>query len=272
MSGGHGFVVAVAAAAAAAAASATRSGLPAASAPAAPRQIVVTDMDETLIRNKSTGYVIAFLLHCRCYLRLIFSLPLALFLIPLSKVSRAGAVRLMYWLAFRGLRVEKAERVAAGRLTERYARDLQDPAASAILAADAAVVITASPEFMARPWLEKYLGVPAANVYGAVLEVVNGRFTGRTGDLPIGQKKVDLLLSNADCVADGAVTTGYGDHPTDVPFLEACNRGVLVHPLPAEQSGACAFEPAQPFDLSKLDLEPSEPTARTGAAVGVDDA
>jgi len=258
------------AAAAAAAASATRSGLPAASAPAAPRQIVVTDMDETLIRNKSTGYVIAFLLHCRCYLRLIFSLPLALFLIPLSKVSRSGAVRVMYWLAFRGLRVEKAERVAAGRLTERYARDLQDPAASAILAADAAVVITASPEFMARPWLEKYLGVPAANVYGAVLEVVNGRFTGRTGDLPIGQKKVDLMLSNTDCVADGAVTTGYGDHPTDVPFLEACSRGVLVHQLPAEQSGACVFEPAMPFDVSKLGLEPLEPTAR--AAVGVEKA
>ena len=26
----------------------------------------------------------------------------------------------------------------------------------------------------------------------------------------------------------GATTTGYGDHPTDIPFLRACDRGVLV--------------------------------------------
>jgi len=219
------------------------------------RTVVVTDMDETLISKKSTGYIIKFLVQCRAYLRLFFSLPLALFLIPLSKVSRSLAVRLMYWLAFRGLRVDKAKQIAAGQLSEQYARDLQDPAASAVLAADAAVVITASPDFMARPWLEKYLNVPADNVYGAELEVgKNGRFTGRTGDLPIGQKKVELLQSSAVCVGDGVVTTGYGDHPTDVPFLEACSRGVLVHALPEEEAGACDYEAASPFDLSKLGL------------------
>ena len=65
--------------------------------------------------------------------------------------------------------------VAAEALSPRYAADLQDPAASAVLAADAAVVITASPTFMAKPWLEKYLGVPASNVYGADLLERNGR-------------------------------------------------------------------------------------------------
>jgi hypothetical protein len=38
----------------------------------------------------------------------------------------------------------------------------QDPAASAVLAADDAIVITASPDFMARPWLEQYLKVSSA--------------------------------------------------------------------------------------------------------------
>ena len=60
-------------------------------------------------------------------------------------------------------------------LPERYVADLQDPAASALLTADDAVVITASPTFMARPWLEKYLGVASANVYGAELIERHGR-------------------------------------------------------------------------------------------------
>jgi hypothetical protein len=138
----------------------------------------------------STPQVIKFLVHYKAWLRLLVSLPLAALLIPLSKVSRSLAVRVMYWLAFRGVRVEKAERIARERLGDSYVRDLQDPAASAVLDADEAVVITASPTFMARPWLGKYLGVSESNVYGADLEVVNGRFTGKTGDLPIGQKKV----------------------------------------------------------------------------------
>ena len=28
---------------------------------------------------------------------------------------------------------------------------------------------------------------------------------------------------------DGTSSTGYGDHPTDMPMLQACDRGVLVH-------------------------------------------
>ena len=75
------------------------------------KTVVVTDMDETLITSKSTGYVIKFLVHYKAFLRLAVTLPCALFLIPLSKVSRSLAVRIMYWLAFRGIRVDKAKRV-----------------------------------------------------------------------------------------------------------------------------------------------------------------
>ena len=72
----------------------------------AARSAVVTDMDETLISKKSTGFVIEFCKQKRAFVRLAFALPLALLLIPLSKFSRALAVRVMYWLAFRGVRVK----------------------------------------------------------------------------------------------------------------------------------------------------------------------
>lgn len=205
-------------------------------------------MDETLISKKSTGYIIKFLFMYRAYIRLFFFLWIGAFLIPISKISRTFAVRVLYFMAFRGLRVDRAEAVASEQLAALYVDDLQDPATSAVLDADEAVVLTASPEFMARPWLEQYLNVPSENVYGARIGVHNGRFTGRlTSSLPIGQAKVDLLQACPACVAPNAYLTGYGDHPTDVPFLEACARGVLVHELPDEVRGGCEYEEARPF-------------------------
>uniref|UniRef100_A0A7S2HLC1 Uncharacterized protein n=1 Tax=Haptolina brevifila TaxID=156173 RepID=A0A7S2HLC1_9EUKA len=221
-----------------------------ASAPAA--SVVITDMDETLISKKSTGYVIAFLWHYRAFMRILFLLPpLFPILKLLSQFSRKAAVKLMYFFAFRGLSVERAKRVADEQLSPQYVRDLQDPAASAVLGADAAVIITASPSFMARPWLRKYLGVPATNVYGAELVEINGRFTGfLTGDIPMGETKVDLLKES--CAAGAEFTTGFGDHHTDVPFLRACNRGVLVAKLPESEAAGCEYVAAGPFDMAKL--------------------
>lgn len=224
--------------------------VPAMVAPAASRTVVVTDMDETLIASKSTGYVIKFLMYHKAFLRLAVALPCALFLIPLSKVSRSLAVRIMYWLAFRGIRVDRAQQIAADVLPERYVVDLQDPAASAVLAADDAVVITASPTFMARPWLQKYLDVPAANVYGAELVERNGRFTGATTSLPIGEAKVDIF--KASCAVEPGVTSiGYGDHPTDVPFLEACDSGVLVEQMDEYPPSVTYVAPSH-FDSATL--------------------
>ena len=231
---------------------------PEASTTAASRRVVVTDMDETLISKKSTGYIIKFLFMYHAYVRLFCFLWIGAILIPISKVSRTFAVRVLYFMAFRGLKVERAEKVAAELLPKLYVSDLQDPATSAVLEADEAVVLTASPEFMARPWLGQYLGVPAANVYGAQIGVRNGRFTGVTGDLPIGQKKVELLRACAACAeGEGVEVTGYGDHPTDVPFLEACGRGVLVHELPPDVAGSCEYEPASTFDASRLEARPA---------------
>ena len=44
----------------------------------AKRSIVVTDMDETLISKKSTGYIISFLKKYKAYVRLMLALPLAM--------------------------------------------------------------------------------------------------------------------------------------------------------------------------------------------------
>ena len=66
------------------------------------------------------------------------------------------------------------------------------------------------------------------------------------------EKKVELLEACEVCVRPGTVLTGYGDHPTDVPFLERCSTGVLVEELPSEIRGSCMYEPAAAFDASKL--------------------
>ena len=61
---------------------------------------------------QSTGYVVNFLVRYRAFVRLTLLPVLVCVLIPLSKVARTLAVRLMYWFAFRGINVEKAKRVA----------------------------------------------------------------------------------------------------------------------------------------------------------------
>lgn len=237
-------------AAAAAAARATPPPLAlAAAAPTPSRTVVVTDMDETLISKKSTGYVIAFLRRLRA-VRILLVPLLAAVLIPISKFDRTLAVRAMYWFAFRGVRVEKAVAIARDHLGPRYAADLQDPAASAVLAADDAIVITASPTFLARPWLERYLRVRPENIFGAELEERNGRFTGRTSRIPIGETKVEVLQSCSAAAGDAAETVGYGDHHSDLPFMKACSRGVLVldkYVSPEELPEGVSYTPATKF-------------------------
>jgi len=216
--------------------------------------VVVTDMDETLITKKSTGYVIKFLIMYRAFARLAL-LPLLFTILKLLSMinsqTRTLAVRLMYYAAFRGVNVQRAKQVAEESLGDLYVRDLQDPAATAVLDADDAVIITASPTFMAQPWLSTYLGVKPSNVYGAELVERNGRFTGAAGKLPIGQRKVELLEESV--AADAKETVGYGDHPTDVPFLRACSKGVLVHKLSEADAAGCEYEPARPFDQARLE-------------------
>ena len=53
------------------------------------------------------------------------------------------------------------------------------------------------------------------------------------------------------------MTAGYGDHPTDVPFLLACDKGVLVHepaqPIDPNFGDKLVYTPAAPFPPAKLD-------------------
>ena len=53
---------------------------------------------------------------------------------------------------------------------------------------------------------------------------------------------------------EGASTTGYGDHPTDLPFLQACDKGVLVqaeHEVKDVPEGIEQVS-ASPFPFSQL--------------------
>lgn len=96
--------------------------------------------------------------------------------------------------------------------------------------------------------------------YGAELVERDGRYTGASGELPIGDTKVQLFKKSV--AASARSTVGYGDHPTDVPFLLECDRGVLVHRLSDDDARGCEFEPAREMDAAKL----SELVARADSA------
>ena len=49
----------------------------------------------------------------------------------------------------------------------------------------------------------------------------------------------------------GVTTVGYGDHPTDVPFLAACDSGVLVEELD-EYPESITYKQPSKFDASTL--------------------
>ncbi|MFF4854648.1 HAD family hydrolase [Streptomyces rubiginosohelvolus] len=61
-------------------------------------------------------------------------------------------------------------------------------------------------------------------------EIHMGRYTGRLSAPPmIGQRKADaVLISAAVHRADREDTTAYGDHPSDLPMLEAVGTPVVV--------------------------------------------
>ena len=51
--------------------------------------------------------------------------------------------------------------------------------------------------------------------------------------------------------AAGAISVGYGDHPTDVPFLQACSEGYVVEEMEEYPPGV-SYKPPSPFDASAL--------------------
>ena len=112
---------------------------------------------------------------------------------------------------------------------------------------------------MATPWLSRFLGIKPDAVDGATLETTRprdpaakARFTGRTLRLPMGDVKADLFNARKRPGAEDpallrdAKTVGYGDHPTDVPFLELCDEAVLVEPI-RERPESIKYVPAAPF-------------------------
>lgn len=66
---------------------------------------------------------------------------------------------------------------------------------------------------------------------GSTAEVGDGRYTGRLGRRLYGSEKADALgeLAVAEDI-DLAISTAYSDSASDLPFLEAVGRPVVVNP------------------------------------------
>ena len=65
------------------------------------------------------------------------------------------------------------------------------------------------------------------------------------GAEPYRQLTVPLRISS------GVTSVGYGDHPTDVPFLAACDSGVLVEEMD-EYPSSVTYKAPSKFDSSSL--------------------
>lgn len=74
--------------------------------------------------------------------------------------------------------------------------------------------------------LSEHLGVGEA--LGTEMEVVRGRFTGEVDEPMIGERKAEALRRHASAAGIGlAISSGYGDHVSDFPFLEVVGSPVV---------------------------------------------
>ena len=71
--------------------------------------------------------------------------------------------------------------------------------------------------------------------------------------------KLELLdARNATGAYAGASSVGYGDHISDLPFLAACDEGVLVEPVPGLELADATAPPPPPEVVKNAELEEGE--------------
>ncbi len=98
-----------------------------------------------------------------------------------------------------------------------------------VAAGDHVVLLTGTPQFLARP-LADHLG--AADAVGSLCEVVAGRFcSGPPVRHPYGQTKVEAARAQAAAAGlDLATAVAYADTGSDAPLMHAVGRAVAVMP------------------------------------------
>ncbi|KAH6756380.1 glycerol-3-phosphate acyltransferase 4 [Perilla frutescens var. hirtella] len=193
--------------------------------------VVVADMDGTLLRGRSSfPYFALVAFEVGGALRLLFLLllsPLAGILYYL--ISESAGIRVLIFATFAGMRVSDIESVARAVLPKFYSGDLHPESWRVFSACRKRCVLTANPRIMVEAFLKEFLGADV--VLGTEVSTYRGRATGfvKPPGVLVGINKAHALKA---AFADDSPQIGLGDRNTDFPFMTLCKESYIVPPKP----------------------------------------
>ncbi|XP_059670611.1 glycerol-3-phosphate acyltransferase RAM2-like [Cornus florida] len=188
------------------------------------KQTLVTDMDGTLLRGRSSfPYFALVAFEVGGVLRLLFLLlasPLAGLLYYF--ILESAGIRVLIFATFAGMKVADIESVARAVPPKFYSSDLHPEAWRVFSSCGRRCVLTANPRVMAEAFLKDYLG--ADMVLGTEIGVYKGSATGLVcaPGIVVGKNKA-MALNKAfsdTCMPE----IGLGDRKTDAPFMKLCKN------------------------------------------------
>ncbi|KAI3500810.1 hypothetical protein L1887_36635 [Cichorium endivia] len=198
------------------------------------RQTVVSDLDGTLLRGRSSfPYFALVAFEVGGVLRLLLLLlasPIAGFLYYF--ISESAGIRVLIFATFAGMKVSDIESVARAVLPKFYSSDLHPEAWRVFSACGKRCVLTANPTVMVEPFLKEFLG--ADLVMGTEIDCWKGRATGlvKKPGVLVGRNKAEALL---EAFKDAPLPElALGDRKTDYPYMKLCKEGYIVPPATAE--------------------------------------
>lgn len=185
------------------------------------KHTVVTDMDGTLLRGRSSfPYFALVAFEVGGVLRLLFLLlasPLAGLLYYF--VSESAGIKVLIFASFAGMKVSSIESVARAVLPKFYSADLHPESWRVFSSCGKRCVLTANPTIMVEAFLKDFLG--ADMVLGTEISTFKGRATGfvRSPGVLVGKNKADAL---ENAFGEAQPDVGLGDRRTDIPFITLC--------------------------------------------------
>ncbi|MDT0633797.1 HAD-IB family hydrolase [Spectribacter hydrogenoxidans] len=194
--------------------------------------LVLFDVDGTLVPSPGTEPRFAWYLLCRG--RLGWRQLLAtgwFFLRYWPRFGRHVPLKNKAWLT--GLARAEVASLARDFIAEELAKVLFTPAVARlrehVAAGDHVVLLTGTPQFLARP-LADHLG--AADAVGSLCEVAAGHFcSGPPVRHPYGETKVEAARTlAAEAGMDLSAAVAYADTASDAPLMRAVGRAVAVMP------------------------------------------
>lgn len=192
------------------------------------KHTVVTDMDGTLLRGRSSfPYFALIAFEVGGVLRLLFLLlasPLAAFLYYC--VSESAGIKVLIFATFAGMKISSIESVARAVLPKFYSADLHPESWRVFSSCGKRCVLTANPRVMVEAFLKDFLG--ADMVLGTEIATFKGRATGFVSNpgVLVAKNKADALKN---AFRDTQPDIGLGDRHTDIPFMALCKVIVYYH-------------------------------------------